>query len=432
MITNFRWRLLAFARRISMRATLYSLLGVAAALASLALGHLVPESVATSLGADAVGSILQVIAASMLSVTIFALSTLVGALANAANASPRASRMVVEDPTAQSILASFLGVFIFSLVGIIALSSGAYGAGERFILFVFTLPLVVVTVASLIRWIQHITQLGRIEDSIERLERASTAAIEKHRRTPQFGGASWSPDTDPPDADAIPLLTETAGYVQHFDIAALASQLAPTQRVWVLARPGAFVGPNRPLALVARAESGESLPADVLVALRKAWLVGDTRNFDQDPRFGLCVLAEVASKALSPAINDVGTAIGVLGRLVRVLATLDRGDDESPEPTRHDNVLVRPIAALDMLQDAFRPVARDGANAVELGLRLQATLAHVARLHPRADVLEGAMGEAAAEVARDALVRARSTLESPADVAELEDAASHLLSQYRA
>ena len=32
------------------------------------------------------------------------------------------------------------------------------------------------------------------------------------------------------------------------------------------------------------------------------------------------VLAEIASRALSPAVNDPGTAIDVLGRLVRVLS----------------------------------------------------------------------------------------------------------------
>lgn len=431
MFTHLRWRLLAFTRRIWVRAALYSVFGVVAALVSVALGGLVPDWVAEAIGGDAVGSILEVIAASMLSVTIFALSTLVGALASAAQASPRASRVVAQDPTAQSILASFLGVFIFSLVGIIALSTKAYGAGGRSVLFLFTLSLIVWTIGSLIRWIQHITQLGRMDDTVQRLESASIASMAQHRRTPQLGGTAWDPALEPPDADAVPVLAARSGYVQYFDVDDLASHLKPEQRVWILARPGAFVGPNRPLALVARAEPGAAIPEGVLNAVRKAWLVGGTRNFDQDPRFGLCVLAEVASKALSPAVNDVGTAIGVLGRLVRVLATLDH-DDEAPAPHGdcHAHILVAPITAVDVLRDAFRPIARDGAGAVELGLRLQAALAHVARLSPSGDLLQGSMGEAAAVAARDALLRARSALEVPQDLAEIEAAAAHLLSQH--
>lgn len=431
MLTNLRWRLLALTRRIWVRAALYSLIGVGAALLSAPLGAAVPESLAMRLGAGAVDSVLHVMAASMLSVTIFALSTLVGALTSARNASPRATRLIVEDPTAQGILASFLGVFIFSLIGIIALSSGAYGAGERFVLFLFTLALVAVTVTSLIRWIQHITRIGRLDDAIDRLERASIHALENHRRAPQLGGRRWDPDTDPPDADAVPIFAERPGYVRHIDIDALANKLEPSQQAWVLARPGTFVGPNRPLALIAGATSGESIPAGVLASLRKAWLVGETRNYEQDPRFGLCVLAEAACKALSAAVNDVGTAIDVLGRLARVLATLDDADEGTTEHrVQHDNILVQPITADDVLRDAFRPIARDGAGTIELGLRLQAALAHIARIDPPGDILLGDMAAAAAATANDALSRARLALRSPADLAELEAAAAHLLSRH--
>ena len=433
MLTNFRWHVLDFTRRVWVRASLYSVAGVVAALISVALGHFVPASLATKLGAGAVESILQVMAASMLSVTIFALSTLVGALASATHASPRATRLVSEDPTAQSILASFLGVFIYSLVGIIALSSGLYGPGERFVLFLFTLAVLVGTVASLIRWIQHITELGRLEDTVDRLERAAIDAFETHRHAPHLGGAAWDPAVSPPDADAVPILVERSEYVRYFDIKALAHHLEPGQRVWILARPGTFVGPNRPLALVARGASGEPIATSTLATLRNAWLLGQTRSFDQDPRFGLCVLAEAASKALSPAVNDVGTAIGVLGRLTRVLETLGREDEgASKDSVRHENILVPPITALDLLRDAFRPIARDGAGVIELGVRLQATLAHVARISPLDGVVVGSLGAAAAAVAEDALGRARLALAYPPDIAALEAAASHLIGQYGA
>lgn len=430
MFANLRWRLLALARKIWVRATLYSLVGVGAALLALAFGPLVPDSLATRLGAGSVETVLTIMASSMLSVTIFALSTMVGAFAGAGNASPRATRLVAEDSTAQSILATFLGVFLFSLVGIIALSTGAYGPGERFVLFLVTLALVAVTVTSLIRWIQHITRLGRLSDSTDRVEQAAIRTFAAHRREPQLGGAAWDRDADPAPSDAVPVLTDRVGYVRHLDVASLAAKLDDDQRVWVLARPGAFVGPNRPLALVGRA-AGEPVPEALLASLRAAWSVADTRSFDQDPRFGLCVLAEVASKALSAAVNDVGTAIDVLGRLVRVMTHLEGADDDDASARDpRENVLIAPISALDALQDAFRPIARDGAGAVELGLRLQVTLAHVAKLNARPEVLAGDLARAAAVVAADALARAREALDSAADVAELEASADHLLSRH--
>ena len=52
----------------------------------------------------------------------------------------------------------------------------------------------------------------------------------------------------------------------------------------------------------------------------RAFIVGDDRTFREDPRFGLVTLAEIAARALSPAVNDVGTAIDIVGTFVRLLA----------------------------------------------------------------------------------------------------------------
>lgn len=52
--------------------------------------------------------------------------------------------------------------------------------------------------------------------------------------------------------------------------------------------------------------------------IARAFLIGDERTFDDDPRFGLVVLSEIASRALSPAVNDPGTAIDIIGTFVRL------------------------------------------------------------------------------------------------------------------
>ena len=52
----------------------------------------------------------------------------------------------------------------------------------------------------------------------------------------------------------------------------------------------------------------------------KALTDAESRTYDQDPRFGLTVLTEIAERALLPAVNDPGTAIDILGRSVRLLS----------------------------------------------------------------------------------------------------------------
>ncbi len=83
--------------------------------------------------------------------------------------------------------------------------------------------------------------------------------------------------------------------------------------------------------------------ADHLEKATRAFSIGTIRTFDQDPRFGLCVLTEIAERALSPAVNDPGTAIDILGRAVRVLSLwTDRGEVQLSFPL----LWVPPIAGI--------------------------------------------------------------------------------------
>src|SRR5690606_17518614 len=109
-----------------------------------------------------------------------------------------------------------------------------------------------------------------------------------------------------------------------------------------------------------------------------AFTVEDMRSFDQDPRFGLCVLAEIGQRALSPALNDPGTAIDVIGRAVRVMSQLAEPREEKFEP-RFERLLVAPIEPSDLLDDILTPIGRDGAANVEVQIRLQKAYAALAR-----------------------------------------------------
>jgi uncharacterized membrane protein len=84
------------------------------------------------------------------------------------------------------------------------------------------------------------------------------------------------------------------------------------------------------------------------------------------------VLAEIASRALSPAVNDPGTAIDVIGRAVRLLAQWGRFDSsEIDTDVTRPHLWVPAIEVGDMFDDVFMPIARDGAGMVEVQTRLQ-------------------------------------------------------------
>ncbi|MBN6379385.1 DUF2254 domain-containing protein, partial [Escherichia coli] len=133
--------------------TLFAIVAIITALLSILFKSMIPESVSVKVGAEAVDNILNILASSMLAVTTFSLSIMVTAYGSATtNVTPRATRLVVEDVTTQNVLATFIGSFLFSLVGIIALNMGAYGERGRVILFIVTLVVIALILITLLRW----------------------------------------------------------------------------------------------------------------------------------------------------------------------------------------------------------------------------------------------------------------------------------------
>ncbi|MDE2578534.1 MAG: DUF2254 domain-containing protein [Hyphomicrobiales bacterium] len=364
------WRIVRFSRKIWVRAALYSLLAVAAALLALVLKPYVPDDLPTAIGADAVDSLLTILGSSMLAVTTFTLNIMVSSYASAAGAAtPRATGLLIEDDTSQSVLATFLGSFLYSLIGLIILRTGLYGAHGRVVLFGFTVFVILTITVTFLRWINRLSTLGRIQDTLSRVEDAAREALNWRVANPYFGGM---PLQEIP-ADAEPIYSRAIGYVSHVDAGALSSLASDFDGdLYLIATPGAFVEPSSPVAYV----RGKNPPKET-GALDDCITIENERTYSQDPRFGVIVLSEIASRALSPAVNDPGTAIDVLGRLVRVLSDLGGAADEGMP--LYENLYVPRLRTHDLFNDAFRAIGRDGAGLVEVAIRLQKSLRMLAR-----------------------------------------------------
>src|SRR3546814_11118117 len=113
----------------------------------------------------------------MLAVTTFSLSTMVTAYGAASTgATPRATTLVIEDTTTQNALATFIGSFLFSLVGIIALSPGASGVPGRVLLFAVTICVVILIVYMLLLCIHNLSKLVRVGEMIDVVEKRTMPA----------------------------------------------------------------------------------------------------------------------------------------------------------------------------------------------------------------------------------------------------------------
>jgi uncharacterized membrane protein len=377
VISKKWWILVRFLRRLWVRATLYCIVAIVIALAAIWADPYMPSELPRQVGAKAVDSILTIIASSMLAVTTFSLTTLVSATtAAASNATPRATSLLLEDTTSQRALSTFLGSFLFSLVGLIALNTELYGEGGRFILFIATLGVVALIVVTLLQWIDHLAGLGRVAETIARVERVATRAYEAHRKLPHLGG---QPFRDIPEG-AIEIHHKRLGYLQHLDVQVLQGIAEDAGAdIYVQRRPGSHCDPSAPIASVVLRNSGETYKPELSDQIRAAFTLGNRRSFDQDPRFGLIALSEIGSRALSPGINDPGTAIDVLATLVRVMAPIERADTpDVRDEVKYEHVFVPSLSEDDLVDAAFMPISRDGAGQIEVAIRLQKALAVIA------------------------------------------------------
>ncbi|KIQ97318.1 DUF2254 domain-containing protein [Lysobacter sp. A03] len=420
MFSRLQWLVLQLSRQMWVRATAFSLLGIVTALAAILLKRFIPDELTTQIGATAVGSLLNIIASSMLAVTIFSLSTMVAAFASSTNnVTPRATRLLSADSTAQNALATFVGSFLFSVVGIICLHTGLYGDSGRVILYAVTLGVLVIIVITLLRWIDYVLELGRVGPTSERVEKEATASIHARYKLPYLGGAPLHGDSDAADSPGMPVTAQKIGYVQYIDMGAL-QELAEDADLHVVVHllPGDLAGPGRPVASVTGTHDEE-----IARKLAKAFNISAERSFDQDPRLGLCVMAEIASRALSPAVNDPGTAIEILSRGARVLAQWSApytDELDKDEEVRFSRIRVPGVKLDDLFDDFFVAIARDGATTVEVAIQLQKVL------HMLASIDQPRYRQAALEQSRSALARCETALTLPDDLQRVRAAAERV------
>ena len=310
---------------------------------------------------------------------------------------------MVADDVSQNALSTFVGAFIFSIVGLVAVTNGYYEEAGRFTLFALTLAVFAAVIATFVRWVDRIARLGRMGSIIDKVESAATRAIRERRRAPTMRGARIRPHP----GKGIPVYCESIGYVQRIDVRELQAYARKAEVVIVIeALPGTFAAPGRPVATV-YADSGDGAEVD-RTCISRSFVTGDRRAYDEDPRFGLVVLSEIAGRALSPAVNDPGTAIEVIGTLLRlfVLWTEPAGDADG-NVGECDRVEVPEVSLRDMFDDAFTSIARDGAKVFEVTVRLQKAYASLA------SVGHGELRELAVLHARASLVQAERGIEVP-------------------
>jgi uncharacterized membrane protein len=245
--------------------------------------------------------------------------------------------------------------------------------------------------------------------TIKKVEDATKAALILRLANMHMGGRPLTEDSK----TGTPVFTNAIGYVAHINLQQL-QNVAEENNLEILVQclPGAFISMDKPLVYITGNQEDLTFSEE---KIKTAFIIDDERSFYDDPRFGLIALSEIASRALSPAVNDPGTAIAILGSHER-LFSLMAGVNKSPEANKikYNRITVPKISIKDMFEDAFRPIARDGAQNIEVMLRLQKTLIAIE------SICEPKIKQIAFEFSIQAFERAEAAIVYTPDVALLK------------
>lgn len=200
-------------------------------------------------------------------------------------------------------------------------------------------------------------------------------------------------------AEKVALLSSTAEDVQNlpvsqtltysgepkavgaFDVKALVRLAAKADAVIVMeCAVGDTLGDESPLL---RVHGGrEPVPE---VNLRRAVRLEMQRTFEQDPKYPLRLLVDVAIRALSPAVNDPTTAVQALDQIEDLLLRLGRRELEAGcagDETGALRVIFPTPTWDDYLTLAFDEIRQYGATSIQVMRRLRSALFALAEAVP--------------------------------------------------
>ncbi|GAA4351969.1 DUF2254 domain-containing protein [Variovorax defluvii] len=352
----------------------------------------------TLLGAVASSSI--AVAGTLFSITIAALSLTAGQMG------PRLLRNFTADRGSQLTLGAFLATFAYSLLVLRSVRSVEEGDFVPHLAMTVDLLMAGVCVGMLVYFIGHMAGRINVDTVVELVSQDLRSALDalcsEAARQEAVPESFW--------ADAETVCDPRRGYVQHLDTAMLAQWAADRELVIrMLVRPGDYVFPHTPIALVRpRCEGADQ-------AIRTATSLGTERTTAHDPAHAIRQLVEVAVRALSRGINDPNTAIGVLDRLGASLCEISQHElvQGTYRVAGHIHLVV-PAIDYDGLADVmFHTIRQEAASSgsVSVLTRMIDVLAAVAFCEQRPPRIETLRRHAEA-IAADA----RRTIANAADL----------------
>lgn len=259
-------------------------------------------------------TIAATIAAGILSLTVFSFSMVMILLNQAAsNMSNRVLDQLIGNRFHQIVLGFYIGTIVYALFLLSTIRDIDSGIYVPALSVYILIGLAIIDIFLFIYFIHYITQSVKYDTIIARVHAQTRHALEQSCTLP-----TPAPTWLPWQGASCELLVKNAGYLQSINHRALARLCQEKDwRIVFLVPFGTFLLPQSPVLTVQNlSQLTDNQQEEILHLLD----FHTGQSYENNPYYGFRQLMEIALKALSPGINDPGTAILSLHRLMDLLA----------------------------------------------------------------------------------------------------------------
>jgi uncharacterized membrane protein len=315
-------------------------------------------------------AILTSVASGMMALTAIVFSVVfLGIQFGATAYTPRLVHEMARQPAIGHALGVFAGTFVYSVVAIATVDMGGRSGVPRAAMWLAVVWLLA-SVALLLVVVGR-PQGMTLVSVLDRIAEAGQRALA--RLPPSLRG-----DLDGPPSPGAPPPGPVTHEIRHRGRVSYLQTVDPVPLIEAARRAGGVIvlsramgDPLAPGVLVAGVVGAQRRVSSRLV--RRGLRVGRARDLRYDPAFALRLLADVAIRALSPAVNDPTTAVQVLDELEELLILIGRSRfDEKILRDRHG--AVRLVCATpswdDVLALALAEIIRYGRDAYQVARRM--------------------------------------------------------------
>ncbi len=344
--------------------------------------------------------------------------------------SPRLLRNFLRDRGTQVVLSVFIATFVYSAAGLFTVGVEQGTRTEDFPRLAISgaIVLLFASLGMVVYFADHLVHSIQIDAITRQVEKNTRQALRRQTRVNVTDEAPRAPDW------AISVPSRRTGYVQTIHpelLLPLANRHGVT--VCLRARVGQHLVAGTTLAWVWAASPDDPAPdgRTFEAAVNSDVRIGFERTIEQDVAFGIRQLIDIASKALSPAINDPYTAVQAIDHLAAVcadLATQPLGTSTLTHGSGRGSVVVPGNTFADYIFFICGLVGRYGARDVTVLMAMLRLLRTCASVVPDGSERLSTLAQAAQRLLEDA----ERDLARPSDLDTVRNAVEAFQGRLRA